>query len=215
MIYHHKDPSLRTLLIQRALKAEGFYKGECDNWAGPRTEDALRAFQQKLELQEPAPTGSLRNLHRDINEAGMDLIKHFEGLFLNAYPDSVGVWTIGWGHTGLKHNDGTVRAGKTITQETADALFHYDMDQFEGRVEHFVKVPLNDNEFAALVAFDFNTGGLGDSTLLRMLNAGDRRGAADQFLRWDKAGGRTLAGLTRRRRSERNLFLSKTPYIIQ
>jgi lysozyme len=211
MIYVEKDPTLKTLLVQEALKARGLYTGELDNWEGPRTEDALEAFHAEMK---PSAAGPLPNLHRDISSEGIDLIRHFEGLYLNAYQDSVGVWTIGWGHTGLKHKDGTVFKGRTISKQEAFDLFRYDMDFFEGRVSRYVKIALNDDEFAALVSFDFNTGGLPDSTLLRLLNAGDRQGAADQFLRWDKAGGKVLAGLTRRRKSERNLFLGMRPFIV-
>lgn len=152
---------------------------------------------------------------RQISEDGLNLVKHFEGIYLTAYKDPVGIWTIGYGHTGLQHKDGTVYAGRKITKAEAEQLLRYDMRQFEARVETFVKVPLNDNQFSALVSFDFNTGGLGKSTLLKKLNAGDYEGAADQFGAWVKAGGKTLSGLVRRRKSERNLFLSIRPYIVR
>lgn len=152
---------------------------------------------------------------RHISQRGIELIKHFEGLFLKAYKDPVGIWTIGYGSTGLQHKDGTVYPGRTITKPEAEELLKYDMHQFEARVQTFVKVPLTDDQFAALVSFDFNTGGLGRSTLLKKLNAGDYIGASRQFLRWDKAGGKTLRGLTRRRQSEMNLFLGNEKYIIK
>lgn len=162
---------------------------------------------------------------RDINDRAVALIQHFEGLHrirsdgkIEAYLDVAGVWTIGFGHTGLQHKDGTVYPGRVITEAKADQLFRYDMEQFEARVSAFVKVPLNDDEYGALVAFDFNTGGLKNSTLLRKLNAGDRAGAANEFLKWDKAtvNGRKvpIRGLTRRRHSERRLFLSQEPFIL-
>lgn len=151
---------------------------------------------------------------RAISERGFELVKHFESLYLTAYADPVGVWTIGWGHTGLQHKDGTVFPGRKISKATAEQLLAYDMDQFENRVSALVKVPLTDDQFSALVSFDFNTGALHKSTLLRKLNEGDYEGAADQFLLWNKAGGRVLRGLTRRRQSERNLFLGKTPFIV-
>lgn len=153
--------------------------------------------------------------HRQISSDGIALVKHFEGRYLKAYQDSVKVWTIGYGHTGLQHKDGTVHAGRTITEAEAEALLRYDMGQFEARVSAFVKVQTDDDEFSALVSFDFNTGGLGKSTLLAKLNAGDREGAADEFLKWNKAGGKVLKGLTRRRQSERNLFLGKRPFIVE
>lgn len=152
---------------------------------------------------------------RQISADGLALVKEFEGLYLKAYQDSVGVWTIGWGHTGLQHKDGTVHRGLAITRAKAEELLRYDMHQFEARVQTFVKVKISDDEFAALVSFDFNTGGLAKSTLLKKLNAGDRSGAANEFLRWNKAGGQVLRGLTRRRQSERHLFLGKRPFIVK
>lgn len=151
---------------------------------------------------------------RDINARTAALIQHFESCPLKAYQDEVGVWTIGWGHTGLQHRDGTVFRGRVITREKADALFRYDMEQFEARVSSFVKVTLNDDQYGALVSFDFNTGGLGKSSLLRKLNDGDYEGAADGLLAWNKAGGEVLSGLVRRRRSERRLFLGCNNYIL-
>jgi lysozyme len=152
---------------------------------------------------------------RDINERASKLIQHFEGCQLKAYKDEVGVWTIGWGHTGLQHKDGTVYAERTITSDKAQQLFHYDMEQFEARVSAFVKVPLTDDQYGALVALDFNTGGLGKSTLLKFLNKQQYVQAADEFLKWTQAGGKVLPGLVRRRRSERRLFLGKEKYLLE
>lgn len=143
---------------------------------------------------------------RAISERGLELVKHFESLFLAAYRDPVGIWTIGYGHTGLQHRDGTVRAGREVTEAEALELLAYDMRQFEARVSALITIALSDDQFAALVSFDFNTGGLHSSTLRRVLNAGDFWAATNQFERWDKAGGKVLRGLTRRRQSERNLF---------
>jgi len=151
---------------------------------------------------------------RYINERGLKLVKHFESLFLKAYKDPVGIWTIGWGHTGIRHNDGTVFSGRTITEADAHELLKHDMQTFCERVVSFVKVPLNDDQFDALVSFDFNTGALHKSTLLKKLNAGDYQGAADELPKWNKAGGKVLRGLTRRRESERNLFLGKEKFIV-
>lgn len=209
MIHIDKDPTLETMLVQEALRARGLYSGPVDNWAGPQTEDALAAFQHQM-MPKPADTP----LPRKISADGLALIKEFEGLFLDAYQDGGGVWTIGWGHTGLTHQDGTVHKGRRITIEEAENLLAYDLRNFESRVERFITVPLNDDEFAALVSFDFNTGGLGDSTLRRLLNAEKRTEAAMQFTRWNKDNGRTIPGLTRRRQSERNLFLGKRPFIV-
>ncbi|OVE49469.1 lysozyme [Chromobacterium violaceum] len=139
------------------------------------------------------------------NAAGISLIKQFEGLRLAAYQDMVGVWTIGYGHTGPD-----VKAGLIITQQQADQLLAADLEKFETGVGQLVAVPLNANQFAALVSFSYNLGlgNLRSSTLLRLLNQGDYAGAAAQFPRWNRAGGQVVAGLTRRRLAEQALFNS-------
>ncbi|EPK7549339.1 TPA: lysozyme [Enterobacter hormaechei] len=143
------------------------------------------------------------------SEKGIALIKEFEGCKLTAYRDSVGVWTIGYGWT--KPVDGKpIRAGMTIRQETAERLLKTGLVSYESDVSRLVKVGLTQGQFDALVSFTYNLGArsLSTSTLLRKLNAGDYAGAADEFLRWNKAGGKVLNGLTRRREAERALFLS-------
>lgn len=134
------------------------------------------------------------------------LVKHFEGLFLKAYLCPAKVWTIGYGHTGLKHKDGTVKAGRKITEAEAEALLLHDLNVFAPSVDELVKVPLEQHEFDVLVSFHFNTGSLGKSTLLKKLNAGDKAGAAAEFLRWTRGGGKVLPGLVRRRKAEQYLF---------
>lgn len=143
------------------------------------------------------------------SDKGIALIKQFEGCKLTAYQDSVGVWTIGYGWT--QPVDGKpIRAGMTIKQETADRLLKTGLVSYESDVSRLVKVGLTQGQFDALVSFTYNLGSrsLSTSTLLRKLNAGDYAGAADEFLRWNKAGGKVLNGLTRRREAERALFLS-------
>ncbi|EKS6353425.1 lysozyme [Enterobacter hormaechei] len=143
------------------------------------------------------------------SEKGIALIKEFEGCKLTAYRDSVGVWTIGYGWT--QPVDGKpIRAGMTIKQETAKRLLKTGLVSYESDVSRLVKVGLTQGQFDALVSFTYNLGArsLSTSTLLRKLNAGDYAGAADEFLRWNKAGGKVLNGLTRRREAERALFLS-------
>ena len=137
----------------------------------------------------------------------VDLVKHFEGLYLKAYLCPANVWTIGYGHTGLKHNDGTVKRGRVITEKQAEALLMQDLNtKYAPDVERLVKVPLDQHEFDALVSFHFNTGALGRSTLLKKLNAGDKAGAAAEFLKWTRGGGKVLPGLVRRRKAEQYLF---------
>lgn len=170
---------------------------------------------------------------RSINAAGLNLIKKWEGVMdgdpstvnLDPYPDPVGIWTIGWGHA-ITDEKGRFLRGKSakakayalfpggLTMAQAEELLRADCIEACKDVLARVKKPLTDNQFAALVSFQFNTGALGVSTLLRKLNAGDYRGAADQFPRWNK--GRNpktgelvvLKGLVNRRAEERELFLS-------
>ena len=134
----------------------------------------------------------------------LDLIRHFEGCRLVAYQDSVGVWTIGYGHTGTD-----VRPGMQIGQAEAEGFLAVDAGTAGRAVERLVKVPLRQCEFDALVSFTFNLGAraLEGSTLLRLLNAGSRWAAADEFPKWILAGGKILPGLVTRRAAERALFL--------
>lgn len=141
---------------------------------------------------------------RKTSPAGIELIKGHESCRLTAYLCPAGKLTIGYGHTGTD-----VHPGLTITQAQADQLLANDLALFERTINQAISVPLNQNQFDALVSFCFNigAGGFRGSTLRVLLNEGNYRGAADQLLRWDKAAGKTLPGLTRRRAAERQLFL--------
>lgn len=138
---------------------------------------------------------------------GRAALSNFEGCVLRAYQDSVGIWTIGVGHTAAA-GPPVPRAGMTISAAEADAILTGDLRRFEVGVERLARVPLTQGQFDALVSFAFNVGlgALENSTLLRKLNAGDYAAAALEFMRWDKAGGRRLAGLTRRRAAEAAMF---------
>lgn len=142
--------------------------------------------------------------------ACFDLVRHFEGLYLKVYRCPAGVLTIGYGHTGPD-----LAAGLTITEEQADDLLRRDLTRAAGDVDRLVKVPLEPFERDALTSFVFNlgAGALGNSTLLKRLNAGDREAAAAEFLKWNKATvngqKKVLAGLVKRREAERSLFLSR------
>jgi lysozyme len=132
------------------------------------------------------------------------MIQSFEGLRLEAYQDSVGVWTIGYGHTGPE-----VKKGLKWNTTEAEAAFDADVARFCQGVAAITKsVPLTDNQFAALVSFAYNLGlgRLQGSTLLKKVLAKDWAAAKTEFLKWDKAGGKVLAGLARRRRAEADLF---------
>ncbi len=139
------------------------------------------------------------------SQKGLDLIKSFEGLRLSAYRCPADIPTIGYGTTA------GVKMGDTITKERAEELLREDVARFEAQVLRMVKVPLTQGQHDALVSFVYNlgAGNLSNSTLLRLLNSGDYKGAAAQFDRWNKAGGKTLAGLVRRRAAERALFEAK------
>jgi lysozyme len=140
----------------------------------------------------------------NIGNKGLELIKHFEGCELQAYKCPAGVWTIGYGH--IKG----VSEGMTITQQEAENMLRDEMAEYEGYVNNLVTVELNQNQFDAMVSWVYNLGGgnLGASTLLKVLNAGDFAGVPAQMLRWNKAGGKVLEGLTRRRQAEADLFVA-------
>lgn len=143
------------------------------------------------------------------NQAGVDLIKRYEGLELEAYLCPANVLTIGYGHTGRD-----VEAGMTINEAQAEDLLRKDLVRFERAVERLVMVPINDNELSALVSLTYNIGegNFSSSSCLRFLNQGDRQEAANRIELWNKArvGGEltVLEGLVRRRASEKALFLT-------
>jgi len=164
---------------------------------------------------------------REVNDATVELIKSFEGIpdgdpstvNLDPYLDPIGIWTIGWGHA-ISHGNDFLRGPANralakslfpggITLEQAEALLRSDLIDTGKDVLALVAVDLTDNQYGALVSFTFNLGlgNLRKSTLLRLLNSGDYDGASDEFLKWNRAGGKVMNGLTRRRTAERDLFL--------
>lgn len=143
-----------------------------------------------------------------VSPSGVDLICNFEGLRLKAYDDGVGVWTIGFGTT--KYPNGIrVKKGDTCTLDQAKAYMQNDLKSFEQTVNNTVKVPLNQNQFDALVSLAYNIGSTAfkNSTLVRQLNEGNYKAAANQFNVWVNAGGKRMQGLVSRRAAERTLFL--------
>lgn len=131
------------------------------------------------------------------NDAGLKLIESFEGLRLTSYQDSVGIWTIGYGHTG------GVKQGQTITQQQAEAFLQQDLAKAEAAVNGH-GLTLTDNQFAALVSFTFNGGpGMSNNLLKNGLAA-----VPDRILKFDHAGGKVVKGLTRRRAAEKELYLT-------
>lgn len=161
----------------------------------------------------PAPAPGTPGAKK-IGANGTALVKAFESCMkvapggFQAYLDPIGVLTIGWGHT--NDNGRQFDSSAIWTQVECDTEFLDDMAIFEDAVNNLVKVPLNQDQFDALVSFAFNVGAgnLEDSTLLKKLNAGDFAGAAQEFQRWNKAAGKVLPGLTRRRACEALLFQS-------
>jgi lysozyme len=140
------------------------------------------------------------------SQRGIDLIKEFEGCELNAYTCSAGKLTIGYGHV-IRPTD---VIPNTITESEADELLAKDLERFEIAVLEAVDVPMAQNEFDALVAWSFNVGShaMANSTLVKKLNGKEAKTrVADELLRWDKVNGKPLAGLTRRRKAERAMFL--------
>jgi lysozyme len=142
-----------------------------------------------------------------INAAGLALIKEFEGLRLRAYLCPAGVPTIGYGTT-VYPNGRRILVGDEITQQQAEDYLRNDLRAFEREVERMVLVPVNENQFSALVSFAYNCGAqaLQKSTLLRYINAHEFVAAAGEFARWNQAAGKVLPGLVRRRAAERELF---------
>ncbi len=139
---------------------------------------------------------------RQINAEGLALIKEFEGLELKAYLCPAKVWTIGYGSTGAH-----VKPGMVITEAEAERLLRKDLARFEQAVSR-VCPEATDNQFAAMVSLAFNVGeaAFAKSTLAKLHNAKAYKGAADEFPKWNKAGGKVLAGLSRRRARERDLY---------
>ena len=144
------------------------------------------------------------------SKAGLDLIKQFESFRAAPYLCSAGVPTIGYGTTVYPNGIKVKLSDQKITQQLAETFLQHHVNAIEKDVSKLVKVTLTQNQFDALVSFAYNVG-LGafrDSTLLKLLNAGDIDNASKQFERWNKAGGKVSNGLIRRRKAEKALFLA-------
>ncbi|MEO1657273.1 MAG: glycoside hydrolase family protein [Pseudomonadota bacterium] len=142
------------------------------------------------------------------SDRGLAIAMDFEGLELTAYQDIVGIWTIGYGHTSLA-GPPEVGPGLTITAQEAEEILRRDLKPYETFVHESVSVPLSQNMFDALVmlAYSIGTNGFRRSTMLKRLNNYDYEGAVEALQWWNKANGRVVSGLTRRREAEATLFL--------
>ena len=161
----------------------------------------MQLFRSILEHLTPAT----KETSMEISQEGLSLIKKFEGCKLQSYKCAAGVWTIGYGSTN------GIEEGMEISQERADMLLLEDVEVFEESINKLVEVPLEQNQFDALVSWTFNLGStnLKNSTLLKVLNDKDYEGVPAQIKRWNKAGGEVLQGLVRRREAEALLFEGK------
>ena len=145
-----------------------------------------------------------------VSPYGLKLIKQFEGCRLVPYKCSAGVPTIGYGATYKPDGCPVSMCDEPITQGQAEAMFERDIETFAAKVDELIKVPVTMQQFDAVVSFAYNvgTGALSRSTLLRKLNLLNYQGAADEFPKWRKAGGKVVQGLVNRRKLEREHFLS-------
>src|SRR5688572_28203353 len=148
-----------------------------------------------------------RGKSMQVNARGMALIEHFEGCRTEAYRDCVGVWTIGYGHTSAA-GPPQVKAGMTIPESEAQALLKTDIENFGNGVEAGLRVPLNDNQFSALVSFAYNIGltAFRESSVLRAVNAGQFKAVPGLMALWVKARGKVIPDLLARRAAEAALF---------
>lgn len=211
-------------------------------WTGlkPKQKDATEPTTPEptpVSAPTQAAPASTQPAQKRTNQAGIDLVKSFEGLELSAYPDPASPlgkactsanlrlrsfskvknwelmsghpWTVGYGHTGVMPDGSKVSFDTKVTNDEATELLKKDLEFFEKGVDSLVKSKITENQFSALVSFAYNCGleNLKKSTLLKLVNAGDTQGASNEFLKWNKAGGAVMAGLTKRRTAERDLFL--------
>lgn len=144
----------------------------------------------------------------NVSKAGVDFIKRFEALKTVAYRDGGGIWTIGYGHA-IKLPYEMYFKDNPISPEIAENLLKEDLQFVERCIAHHVRIPLTQNQYDAIASFIFNVGcrAFERSTFLYLLNLGNAEKAADQLLRWNKDNKKEVAGLTRRRKNEREMFL--------
>ncbi|WP_256660300.1 lysozyme [Pseudomonas sp. RIT623] len=187
------------------LRGSGLFFVLVDEWADcpwAAWEEVLRPMLSTCQYTIPQ-TGESRKGGHALRIGTPKGFNHCYDTYRDGYQDAVGVWTIGYGTTR------GVKAGMSISKEQAERMLLNDVQRFEPEVQRLVTAPLNQNQWDALISFTYNLGSanLESSTLRRLLNVGDYAAAAEQFPRWNKAGGKVLPGLVRRRAAERELFL--------
>jgi len=166
----------------------------------------MRVWQWNIGAEQKPKSGVRTNMH--ISAEGLSLIKKFEGCELKAYRCAANVLTIGYGT--IKN----VTEGMEITQEEAETLLQEEMHEYEGYINDMVKVPLKQHQFDAMVSWVFNlgSGNLSSSSLLKKLNNSEYDEVPAQIRRWNKAGGKVLDGLIRRREAEAKMFMNQDWY---
>lgn len=171
-------------------------------------ERIIQAIFEFFSAKREAPAAPTTPPKIGMSPAGLRVLRYFEGLRLTAYQDAVGVWTIGYGNTGPD-----VKPGMTISIDQANEMLERRLErEFVPGVLAVITRSMRQHELDAMVDLAYNVGvaAFQKSTLVRKFNDGDRVGAANEFLRWDKAGGKSLLGLRRRRAADRALFLGAT-----
>ena len=192
-----------TLLVENV--DEGVYSGHYELTLTNSEQWGSVAYIYHGHTDWSPDRNKLNPIKYSLSSKGVHLIKLFEGCELKPYICSGGVLTIGYGTTKNVHES------MSITQEQADQLLKEDLQNYEAAVKRLVRVPITQSQYDSLTSFTYNLGpsALANSTLLKLLNGGDSDGnVSKQFLRWNKAGGKELKGLTYRRKSEAYLYLT-------
>jgi GH24 family phage-related lysozyme (muramidase) len=197
--------SVTSTVVVKETNGNGLPKVDLSIWENVIDLPAETKPEPKPQPQNGSTNGNPTG--RKMNAAGMRILKECEGLYLNSYKCPAGVWTIGYGCTK------GIRPGMTISEAEAEEMLRKELTEFEKGVERILShIPLNENQFSALVSLTYNCGmepiteGM---TIRRKLEARDYRGAAEGFLLWNKGGGRVLPGLVKRREMEKKLFLTE------
>jgi lysozyme len=189
------------MAVQRLLRALGRDVAIDGAWGPQSRAAASEALRAATGAVEPAS---------EIDPRAVDLIKEFEGFRALAYLDPVGIWTIGYGTTAAAGVGIEPKAGMRITEAEGEVYLTLALEKFADSIRPKITRSISPAEFGAFLSLAYNIGpgAFARSSALREFNEGNKEEAADAILLWDKAGGNRLAGLVRRRKAERELFLS-------